>query len=897
MHLLFTIKKLALLRLLALLLTLFTLLPPLFAQQIVTYDEAIVLADKNYKQKNYLNAKAYYQMALKYKSGDTYAKQQIATIVAQLKSGMEKEEAYFDIVDIADIFYEEGALDKAVAQYQKALSILPDDEYALKKIADIQRIQTEEKDRINAYNKSMKAGNDLMAAGNYSEAVDAFKNARILFPERTLPSEKIASAEHLQAEKEIRLITFDEEMELASRYLLVKDYATTLEHYEVAQALFPNNTKVATKIEAIRPQASKQQAYNKQVEAADELYISKDFLNAKIKYSEAGKLWPENTYPADMITKIDEQLALQRKDLDKNYKRSITTADSLYALQLYAGAKAEYNLALILKPTENYPKSKLNEIDAWFANQQKAFESNYAQMLLEADQLFEEKEYARAKEKYAFALETKPDDNYPKDQLAAIETIFVLQAEENKKDAAYGLLIAEADRLFADGNYDLAIKKYEEAQVLKSIETYPAGKITEIQQLLANAEKQKEIDDAFALQMVLAIRLFKEDRLSESKSAYENSLVLKPYDAQSKIQIARIDSIVIERIEQEKASIISAALVAKGDSLQEITAYDKAILAYEEALVAKPKDPVAAKKLSEVKIIKLNYEKAITKQKAFDKAITKGDVYFGEESYELAKMEYEKASKLKSKEAYPKQQLKEIASLLKKLALEQQKRFDDAIVKGNNFYEQENYQEAVLQYKVAESIKPTETYPKQRIASCNSFLAEILKEAKVKYDIAIADADKLYATKIYDKAIKSYKNAKAIKPDEEYPQQQIAKITNLIEVNAITDIVSETIVINSEVTERFNFEPLPINVRKANYILIKARNIGGKAFKIIFNYGSKKGKNGGFVVQVPEETEYNDFIIRVGNQYKWFSEDNDWLTIYPENGDVEIKMVRISKSD
>ncbi len=897
MQLYFTIKKLALPRLLALLLVLFALIPPLFAQQIVTYDEAIVLADKNYQQKKYLDAKAYYQMALKYKSNDTYAKEQIATIVAQLKSGMEKEEAYFDIVDIADIFYEEGALEKAEAQYQKALSILPNDEYALKKIADIQRIQTEEKDRINAYNKSMNEGNDLMVLRNYPAAIDAFNNARILFPERTLAKEKIASAKLLQAEKEVNLVTFNEEMELASRYLLVKDYATTLEHYETAQALFPNNTDVAAKIESIRPQAENQQAYNKQVEAADEMYISKDFLSAKEKYREAGKLWPENTYPADMILKIDDQLALQRKDLDKNYNRSITSADSLLALQLYAGAKAEYNLALILKPTENYPKTKLNEINAWFANQQKAFDANYAQMLLEADKLFEEKEYSRAKEKYAFALETKPDDNYPKDQLAAIETIFALQAEENKKDAAYGLLITEADRLFSDGNYDLAIKKYEEAQVLKSLETYPAGKITEIQQLLANAEKQKEIDDAFALQMVLAIRLFKEDKLSESKSAYENALELKPYDAQPKIQIARIDSIVIVRIEQEKASKISAALLAKGDSLQEITAYDQAILAYEEALLAKPKDPIAAKKLSDVKIVKLNYEKAITKQKAFDEAIAKGDVYFGEESYELAKMEYEKATELKSKEDYPKKQLKEIASLLKKLALEQQKRYDDALVKGNNFYEQENYQEAVLQYKVAESIKPTEAYPKQRIASCNTFLAEILKAAKVKYDIAIADADKLYVTKIYDKAIKSYKNAKAIKPDEDYPQQQITKITNLIEVNAITDVVNETIVIKSEVTERFNFEPLPINVRKSNYILIKARNIGGESFKIIFNYGSKKGKNGGFVVQVPKGTEYNDFIIRVGNQYKWFSEDNDWLTIYPENGDIEIKMVRISKSD
>jgi len=355
--------------------------------------------------------------------------------------------------------------------------------------------------------------------------------------------------------------------------------------------------------------------------------------------------------------------------------------------------------------------------------------------------------------------------------------------------------------------------------------------------------------------------------------------------------------IVDAHILKEQVEEASAAFIANGDSLQELQEYDLAILAYEQSLKVKPKDPVAAQKLSTVKIVKRNYEKAIARQKSFDESIAAGDNYFNEENYELAKTEYEKAIELKNNEAYPKQRLLEIESVLKQLAAEQQQRYDDAIVKGDNHFEQENYQEAVLQYIIAESIKPTENHPKQRIAECNSFLAESLRETKAQYNIAIADADKLYATKIYDKAIKAYKNAKVIKPDEDYPQEQIAKITNLIEVNAITDVVTEKTIISSETTERFNFEPLPINVRKTNYILIKAKNIGGKPFKIIFNYGSKNGKNGGFVVQVPEGSEYNDFIVRVGNQYKWFSEDNDWLSIYPENGDIEIKMLRISKSD
>jgi len=80
-------------------------------------------------------------------------------------------------------------------------------------------------------------------------------------------------------------------------------------------------------------------------------------------------------------------------------------------------------------------------------------------------------------------------------------------------------------------------------------------------------------------------------------------------------------------------------------------------------------------------------------------------------------------------------------------------------------------------------------------------------------------------------------------------------------------------------------------------VLVKARNLTNKSFKIIFSYGSDNGKNGGFVIQIPPNEQMNDFIIRVGNQYKWFSEDNNWLSIYPQNGDIEINVVRITTSN
>jgi tetratricopeptide (TPR) repeat protein len=473
----------------------------------------------------------------------------------------------------------------------------------------------------------------------------------------------------------------------------------------------------------------------------------------------------------------------------------------------------------------------------------------------------------------------------------------VLLEEQRKLEASYQELVAEADNLYQNGHYDLAIKKYAEAQAVKSIESYPEERIAEIRKLLLDAEKQREIDEKYNTQIILAVRLFSDGNLEEAKKAYENALELKPYEEQPKQQIYKIDSTVNARIMAAEIQRKYLGMVASGDSLMELLAYDAAIQAYESAIAIKPDGKEADQKLLTARTTKSNYERALERQANYDAAIRKADELFGQKSYELAQTEYMKASEIKIDEPYPKQQLDEIAIILKRLEAEKEQRYKDAIVKADNAYEQANFQEAVIQYKIAASIKPAESYPKGRIEECNSLLAEQLRKIKNQYDLAIADADKLYASKIYDKAIKAYQDAEQIKPDETYPREMITKITKYIEENAIVDVVNKQIAINSGVTEKFSFEPIRINVRKSNYVLVKARNLGENEFKIIFTYGSAKGKNGGFVVQVPQGQEYNDFIIRVGNQYKWFSEDNDWLSIYPENGDIEIKLVRISTSN
>ena len=865
------------------------------AQKVTTYDEAIIFGDNSYAKANLLDAKAYYQLAIKLKPGDDYAKNKILLIVEKMKTARVAEDEYYDIIDLADELYDKNNLVEAIAQYRRALKIIPADEYALTKVREIIKFQTNEKEKIESFGKAMEAGRFYITEKDYDKAINSFREAAGIFPDKDAPISELNVVNNLKAEYEQKLVLVNQKIEEAEKYLMIKNYSEALKIYTEANLILADNEEVMGKITELTPLAENQDKFNKQVEKADEFYIAKDFISARKQYLTAKKLWPEKNYPTDMVEKIDEKLENEKKDLEKNYNQYIVSGDSLMELKEYSQAVGSFNLALNLKPNEAYPKSKLREIDAILAERVKAFEANYDIMISSADSAFNAGLFNIAHDKYKTALEVKPDDKYPKSQLAKIESNLEEIAALEKLNKEYNDLILQADKLYSTGNYDLAIKKYREAQALKSIESYPQAKIDAITLLLADAVKQKQIDDKYNELILIAIQQVKNEKLAEARMSFVNAAELKPYEKMPQLQIRQIDSLIIVKANAAAIKQKFDQYISKGDSLKNQKEYALAIVEYDQALTIFPDDISARQKKKTVESIQINLQKEAERKKAYEDAITKGDELFEVGSFELARVEFEKAQNLRKDQEYPRNRLLNIASALERLAAENEKRYTDALVAADNFFEQQHYEDAVIKYQLANSIKPAERYPKQKIEICNSHIARRLKLIVAEYSVAISDADKLYASKIYDKAIVAFKKAEKIKPDETYPSEMINKINKFIEENSIVDVINVADTIFSGVTEKFDFIPIKINVRKSNYIFIKAKNLVDKPTKLIFSYGSDTGKNGGFVMQIIEGDVFNDYIVRVGNQYKWFSEDNNWLSIIPENGNVEISMLRISK--
>jgi tetratricopeptide (TPR) repeat protein len=881
-------------RIIVIILTL-TICQTTFAQLATTYDEAIIYADKKLAESKLMDAKAYYQQALKLKPGDEYAKNKISSLVEKMKSAMATEDEYYDIIDFADELYDNNKLQEAIIEYNKALKIIPNDEYALTKVREITDFQTSERDKIEQFDREMETGSVYLGNGEFEKAISSFTEAAGIFPDKESPLTELNKANALKKEYEQKETLYNEKIEEAERYFLIKNYAESLKLYTEAKKILPEDEIAKNIIAQLVPLADKQIKFNRKIEEADEYYISKDFISARKYYLAAAEIWPEKNYPQDMIDKINEKLEGEKEDLENNYNQYIVKGDSLFDINEYALSLGSFNLALNLKPDERYPKSKVSEIEAIYKNQRFAAENDYRSTIASADSAFDAGSYNIALRQYETALEVKPDDEYPASKIMEIENILESVAAEEKANQQYNTIIQQADKLYSAGNYDLAITKYREAQALKSIENYPQSKIDAITNILANAAKQKQIDDKYNELVLIAVQQFNQAKLSEARLSYSNASELKPTEELPKVQIMAIDSIMMDITEQAEIKASYDILVKHGDSLKDIKEYDLSIIKYDEAILLIPNDNVAQSRKKTVETIQINIIKEAERKKAYDEAIAKGDNLFSEGSFELARVEFQKAQTLKNDQEYPRQRLKDITRELERLEAEKEERYAQSISDGDLNFDQGNYETALKKYQVAISINPIEDHPKQRINECNGFIAEKMKRLSVEYDIAIAEARKFYDAKIYDKAIVAFRKAMNIKSDETYPGEMIDQITKYIEENSIVDVINnqDTILMGS--TDKFEFEPVKINVRKSNYIFIKAKNLSDKSTKLIFSYGSNTSKNGGFVVQVIEGNVYNDYIVRVGNQYKWFSEDNNWLTIHSENGDVEISMLRISK--
>jgi len=818
------------------------------AKEEAAYQAAIKKGDDALAAKELEAALSAYKEASTIRESESYPKEKQAEITALLAAAKEKDAQYDEAIAKADKAFEDGNFAEAKNTYESALQI-KDQQYPKNqiKLADekLAAIAAEKAaaEKLEAdYQAALQKGKEQFEAEAFEEAITAYQNALSLKPDAAEPSKKIEEIEKVMAEvkakeeEAARLAEqqkqYDEKIAEADQAFQNQDLKSARDSYQAALAIKSEEAYPKSKIEEINATladaAEQDEKYQAAISQADELFSQEKWQEAKTKYNEAASIKSDEEYPKAQISLADEKLAAmaaaqeeirlqQAKEAETEaaFEAAMKAADELAGAAEFKKAISKYEEALGIKD-EQIAKDKIAEMQAKIAEAESRMaaeeaakiDAEYQTAIVEADKLFASSAFAESIAQYEAALQIK-DEQYPKDQIALAkqkQAELASQAEKEAVEKEYNALIAKADELFASESWSEASAKYEEALKVKE-DAYPNDQIERIkekQAALASAAKQAELEAKYNALISEADGLFDSEQFKEARAKYEEALQLKD-EQHPKDQLATIKEKLSQleaEAEKEEREARFQKLIAEADKLLEKENLKESKAKYEAALAIKEADyPKSQLETINGRLAELAQAKAAKAQQAeleanYQALIAEADQAFETKDYQNAKRKYEEAIGLKEGDPHPVNRLAEIETLTKQLTVD--KKYDQAIAKGDEALESGDYNQAKDAYRSALAIKANETYPQEQIAKADQLIAEQAakaeeirlkqeKDAKkdAAYQAAISEADKLFSDKAYQAAIDKYKSAKAIRADKTYPLEQIDRIQQLLKSEAL----------------------------------------------------------------------------------------------------------------
>ncbi len=764
-----------------------------------------------------------------------------------------KEKAYDEKVVEAEVLLEDEKWKDAKDVLFAALEIKPDDTFLQTKIkevdSEIKRIQKEKEEqeaKEKAFYKEIASAGDLLKSGDLEKAIASYEKANLLKPDEDYVTGKIREVakkiEQKRLEEEERIAkekAFHNELSTADNFYSLKDYQNALASYEKALEQKPGEEYVIVKItetketiELLRLEEedhiAKDKAYQEEVTIANGLCSSEDYENALISYKNALELKPDDEYVTSKIKETEDTIELLRLEEEervaneKAYQEELAIADGLYSSDDYNDALDSYKKVLKLKPNETHVTSKIKEIEETIERlrieeeERIAKEKAFHNELSIADNFYSSKDYDSALASYEKALEQKPDEEYVIVKIReAKETIELLRLEEGERivqEKAYQDELAIADGLFSSDDFEKALVSYNKALELKPNEEYIKNKIVEIEdrikQIQLDEEERIAKEKSYQDNLTSADDLYSSGEYRKALALYkiaqelnpeEKSVVSKIKEAEAKIK--KIEQEDKERIAKEKSYLDK---LTSADNFYSSGKYEKAIVSYREAQELKPDEEYVFNKIEEVeaRIVQkqLEEEKRVARDKAFQNELATADNHYSSGDYDQALASYKNAQEINPDEESVVSKISETEARIEQIQKEEEERiakeksYRDNLSSADIFYSSGEFENALALYKVAEELKPGEKSVASKIKKTEEKIeAERLKEEKriaqqvkdnkridEKYKILIKEGDKLHNKSQYEEAIEKYKLALEVKPEESYPKDRIAEINDII---------------------------------------------------------------------------------------------------------------------
>ncbi|MFT5336743.1 MAG: tetratricopeptide (TPR) repeat protein, partial [Luteibaculaceae bacterium] len=738
----------------------------------IAFQELVLKADDLVAQESYSMAISTYDQALQLIPGD-----QQATEKKQLAQGLlDKQSSYAEAIRDGDAAFANQEWDRAESAYRQANQTQPSESYPTNQLALIGERRAEDEALNAQYKDLIQQADFAFEQKNWDNAKSLYTNASNLKSNEVYPKGQIEKILSIQADQLALQSAYNQAMEVGRVNLEKGSFDQAIVGFQQALDLVPGD-QVATeqlelvnrrKSEALAQQEVQGQFDAKMVEAREFESTSK-WIDAEVRYQEALQIIPEQ---AEALKKL-EFVRSQINEIEKReeaYRTLLSGGDESFNAGKYQESIIAYQAALEIKPGEVYPGQQIALANQKLEEQKSVEErdSKYAELITKADGYFTERDWKNATLFYTEALVLKENETYPGIQL---DKINVEKAQE--------MALRQQVREYIDGGkVKVGAKQYAEAIADFKLALDLVPNNTEIPTLISDAEsKMAEQQEAQAKeQKYNDIVARGETELSAEQyetalATFKEALVEKPGDAYSEGRVRDIELRMTELAEIEKnyRAAMNEAQMAMG-----VQNFDGAEAAYNKALVVRENDEEAKKGIAAVALARQAAIKIEADKVMFRDLMGQAAAQEAGENFDLAMDLYAQAQSIFPENPNPGNKIESIKALLAEKETNQ-KNFDGFVQQGEFALTQGQFAESITQFDKALTIFPNNPLVKDKKEEATRLLAEQKAQEVLNAEYAqfIASGDQNLNNGDWDASIRDFEKAQSLKPGESYPLDQL----------------------------------------------------------------------------------------------------------------------------
>jgi tetratricopeptide (TPR) repeat protein len=545
--------------------------------------------------------------------------------------------------------------------------------------------------------------------------------------------------------------------------------------------------------EADQKEKENEAKYNQLIAEADGHFDSEEYDQALTKYESAIKIPGREMeqHPNMRIAELDELLQAKAKEeliaqqSGEKYDQLISEAQALREKKEYDKAIDRFYSALDVKPDETYPLDQIDEINILL--KEKQIRQEYDKLIEMADNFLNQNSVQAAEEKYKEALELFPDEQYPKDQLEKIQSKLKEAEERQKLKDQYDAAIAAADKHFDAEEWEQARDRYQEAIDIESAATYPKARLDIVNENLAEIDAARMKKVKYDSLVAIGDEALNNSQFDDAILKYDEALSIldEQYakDQKAKAQ-EELDKLKNEEAKQAKIE----ELLASAQTKIEAENFDGAIEDFDAILALDETNQQSIEGKANALKKKEELENLAERQENFNQLVSEADAFFEAEDYAAAKSKYEEANQVIENDDHVVARIDEVGEKLNALASaeEKQAQIDGLMAEAKSFEDAASWSEALTKYEEVLSIEEEYVAAQEGKTRVENKISEnkAQEELELAYQNQITKADNLLENSEYANAKQAYEEALQIKQSDEYALSKIDEINKVMEEKA-----------------------------------------------------------------------------------------------------------------